>query len=60
MTENRPAKLARRYCYCGNPARPGHPTCGIVLCMANDAYEQGLAEGNDLLARRAQLQRAAE
>jgi hypothetical protein len=40
-------------CQCGNPARDGRPTCGIVICLANDAYERALAESALTRARKA-------
>lgn len=36
------SELPRRLCHCGNPARDDRPTCGIVLCLTNDAYERAL------------------
>ncbi len=32
-----------RRCQCGNWAKAGRPTCGIVICLANNTYEIGAA-----------------
>jgi len=45
--------ILQQLCRCGNPSREGRPTCGIVICLANDAYERAVAEATLARARKA-------
>jgi hypothetical protein len=46
------SELPRARCRCGNPVRHDRPTCGIVLCLANDIYETTLIAEKGLHANR--------
>lgn len=52
------ATISQWYCRCGNPVQDGQdrrPTCGIVICLANDAYERALIAAKPRPAARAAL-----